>query len=42
MDILSTGPVMAAVARDIWAADSARMTERESAMQALSTVAVAG
>jgi len=42
MDILSTGPVMAAVARDIWAADSARMSDRAAAMQGLSTVAVAG
>lgn len=42
MDIVATGPIMAAVARDIWKADSARTAERASAMDALTSVAVAG
>lgn len=41
MDITATGPVMAAVARDIWSADRARLAERGSAMEALSSTSVA-
>ena len=41
MDILSTGPVMASVARDIWASDRAGMADRAAAMDALAGVAVA-
>ncbi|MGV8912449.1 MAG: ADP-ribosylglycohydrolase family protein [Rhodoglobus sp.] len=41
MDITATGPVMASVARDIWAADRARMSERGSAMEALGSTPVA-
>jgi len=41
MDILSTGPVMASVARDIWASDRAGMADRAAAMDALAGVEVA-
>lgn len=39
MDITSTGPVMASVARDIWAADQASMADRGSVMDALNSSA---
>jgi len=41
MDILSTGAVMASVARDIWASDRAGMADRAAAMDALAGVEVA-